>query len=192
MAKKKVNSRKVIKKNSLNNSNKTFISIALIIFGIVSFISLYSTKMGIFGIFIYKIFSFLSGSGNFLFPILFIITGSSFLIKKELNLINRYNICLFIISICILIFLDGTKMSDITLIDRLRLSIEYLDIATSGGIIGSILGFLFYKIFGSVGTYLFLSIIILISLFFIFKSSFNNFEFNKFWNSFINNLKLKK
>ena len=83
-------------------------------------------------------------------------------------------------------------MSDITLIDRLRLSIEYLDIATSGGIIGSILGFLFYKIFGSVGTYLFLSIIILISLFFIFKSSFNNFEFNKFWNSFINNLKLKK
>ena len=56
-----------------------------------------------------------------------------------------------------------------TLIERIIKSTEYMDITRSGGIIGAIFGFFSYKLLGSLGTYLILTIIILLSIYLMLK-----------------------
>ncbi|MDO5041243.1 MAG: DNA translocase FtsK 4TM domain-containing protein [Peptoniphilus sp.] len=152
-------------KSANKNINKEYISIIFILLGLLSLISLFSSKMGIIGNILYKIFTFLFGSGNFIFPLLFIIWGILLGLKSFQENFNKILISNIVITLCILVFLDGTKTSDLTLVDRISLSVQYLDIATSGGIIGSILGFFMYKLFGSIGTYTILSVIIIFSLY---------------------------
>ncbi|WP_138158923.1 FtsK/SpoIIIE family DNA translocase [Peptoniphilus catoniae] len=172
--------KKIFKKNKVNsqNFNKEIISISLIILGLLSLISLFSSKMGIIGNIFYKIFTFLCGSGNFIFPILFIVWGLLYGFEKFRQNFFKIVISGIIITLCILVFLDGTKTSDLTLIDRISLSIQYLDIATSGGILGSILGFFLYKLFGSIGTYIILSLIIVFNFYLLVK--YNKEFFSRF------------
>ncbi|CDZ74947.1 DNA translocase FtsK [Peptoniphilus sp. ING2-D1G] len=167
MVRKKISKKPI--KSTHKNINKEYIGIIFILFGLLSLISLFSSKMGIIGNILYKIFTFLFGSGNFIFPILFIIWGILLGLKRFQDNFNKILISNIIITLCILVFLDGTKTSDLTLVDRISLSVQYLDIATSGGIVGSILGFFMYKLFGSIGTYTILSVIIIFNLYIILR-----------------------
>ncbi|MBU5669064.1 DNA translocase FtsK [Peptoniphilus sp. MSJ-1] len=168
------------KKNTKTKSNrevrtselavkKEIVGLFLMVLGIISFISLYSQKMGIIGTLIYKLFSVIAGSANFLIPILLIIWGILFNLQATKYHMKRYIICTLVIFLCILIFLDGSKELDMTLIDRITKSIEYMDITRSGGIIGAIFGFFSYKLLGSLGTYIVLIAIIFISIYFMLK-----------------------
>ncbi|WP_085876380.1 DNA translocase FtsK [Peptoniphilus vaginalis] len=141
----------------------------LIVIGIVFFICLYSQKMGIVGSLIYKLFSALSGSGNFIIPLLLIFWGILFNIQATKLHVNRYIIFSLIIFLCVLVFLDGSKEMDMTLIERIIKSTEYMDITRSGGIIGAIFGFFSYKLLGSLGTYLILGLIIIASIYFMLR-----------------------
>ncbi|MDY3903311.1 FtsK/SpoIIIE family DNA translocase [Peptoniphilus sp.] len=178
MIKNKKNNKKISNKKNIQKRRKTSSSISsgkeiiglfLIVIGIVFFICLYSQKMGLIGTLIYKLFSVITGSGNFIIPLLFIFWGILFNIQATKFHMRRYILCSLIIFLCILIFLDGSKEMDMTLIERIIKSTEYMDITRSGGIIGAIFGFFSYKLLGSLGTYLILGIIIVASLYFMIK-----------------------
>lgn len=188
--------KKTKKKNSIV-INKEIISIFLIVFGILSLISIFSNKMGIIGLILYRSFSFLGGRGNFIFPVLFIFFGFMFNSKNLKKDNKKYFISSIIILLCILVILDSTKTSELTLIDKINLSVEYSTIASSGGVIGAVLGFFLYKLFGSIGTYVLLFIVILINVFIITGQSFDSIKnyLNLQWanySKFKENRKIKK
>lgn len=111
------------------------------VIGIIFFISIFSDKMGIIGRLVYKFLSVLLGSANYIFPLLLIFWGILYNITATKLYTKRYIICSLIIYFSILILLDASKELDLTLVDRINRSIEYMSIARSGGIIGAILGF---------------------------------------------------
>ena len=155
--------------SSETSSGKEIMGLFLIVIGIVFFISLYSQRMGIIGTLIYKLFSVISGSGNFIIPLLLIFWGILYNLQATKFHMRRYLICSLVIFFCILVFLDGSKEMDMTLIERIIKSTEYMDITRSGGIIGAIFGFFSYKLLGSLGTYLVLGLIIVASIYFMLK-----------------------
>lgn len=163
---KKTNKRK---RSSDLGSRQEITGLFLIVIGIVFFICLYSQRMGIVGSLIYKLFSVLAGSANFLIPLLLIFWGILFNIQATKLHMSRYIIFSLLILLCILVFLDGSKEMDMTLIERIVKSTEYLDITRSGGILGAILGFFSYKLLGSLGTYIVLSLIIIASIYFMLR-----------------------
>lgn len=165
--KKNVKKRKNNKKE--RKESPILVGIVLILMGLLSLFSLFSNKMGLFGTLTYKLLTLLTGSGNFLIPIILVVSGILFLFPQYKKETIKYTLLLSLISLCLLIYLDGTKNGDLTLVDRIALSTEYMDIATSGGIIGSIFGFFMYKFFGSIGTYMILATVIFICVFAIFK-----------------------
>lgn len=155
--------------SSETSSGKEIMGLFLIVIGIVFFISLYSQRMGIIGTLIYKLFSVISGSGNFIMPLLLIFWGILYNLQATKFHMRRYIICSLVIFFCVLVFLDGSKEMDMTLIERIIKSTEYMDITRSGGIIGAIFGFFSYKLLGSLGTYLVLGLIIVASIYFMLK-----------------------
>lgn len=157
------------KRYSEIGSGQEIMGLFLIVIGIVFFICLYSQRMGIVGSLIYKLFSVLSGSANFLIPLLLIFWGILFNIQATKIHMSRYISFSFVILLCILVFLDGSKEMDMTLIERIIKSTEYMDITRSGGIIGAIFGFFSYKLLGSLGTYIILSLVIIASIYFMIR-----------------------
>ena len=127
--------------------------------------------MGIIGRLVYKFLSVLLGSANYIFPLLLIFWGILYNITATKLYTKRYIICSLIIYFSILILLDASKELDLTLVDRINRSIEYMSIARSGGIIGAILGFFSYKLLGSLGTYIFVGIIILVNLYIMLRTN---------------------
>lgn len=167
----KKNNTKVNRKKRYSEigSGQEIMGLFLIVIGIVFFICLYSQKMGIVGSLIYKLFSVLSGSANFLIPLLLIFWGVLFNIQATKIHMSRYISFSLVILLCILVFLDGSKEMDMTLIERIIKSTEYMDITRSGGIIGAIFGFFSYKLLGSLGTYIILSLVIIASIYFMIR-----------------------
>ena len=169
--KNKKNNTKVNRKKRYSEigSGQEIMGLFLIVIGIVFFICLYSQRMGIVGSLIYKLFSVLSGSANFLIPLLLIFWGILFNIQATKIHMSRYISFSLVILLCILVFLDGSKEMDMTLIERIIKSTEYMDITRSGGIIGAIFGFFSYKLLGSLGTYIILSLVIIASIYFMIR-----------------------
>ena len=167
----KKNNTKVNRKKRYSEigSGQEIMGLFLIVIGIVFFICLYSQKMGIVGSLIYKLFSVLSGSANFLIPLLLIFWGILFNVQATKIHMSRYISFSLVILLCILVFLDGSKEMDMTLIERIIKSTEYMDITRSGGIIGAIFGFFSYKLLGSLGTYIILSLVIIASIYFMIR-----------------------
>ncbi len=167
----KKNNKKSRNRNTSSNigSGQEIMGLFLIVIGIVFFICLYSQRMGIIGSLIYKLFSVLSGSANFVIPLLLIFWGILFNIQATKLNMKRYIAYSLVIFLCILVFLDGFKEMDMTLIERIIKSTEYMDITRSGGIIGAIFGFFSYKLLGSLGTYLVLTIIIFASIYLMLR-----------------------
>lgn len=169
--------RKTVKKknNKLGPKEKEGLGIIFILLGIIFFICTFSNKMGIFGDFINRILSGLAGTGNFIIPLFLIFFG----IVMNTNLYKRKKIYYFftiLVGVCVLIFLDGTKSTDLTLVERLRLAIEYGSVSKSGGLIGAMFGFFLYKLFGTLGTRILLSILIIFSLGYMFKINLSHIK----------------
>ncbi len=171
--------KKILKKNKVKAPNTKTIGepkseifgLFLMVIGIIFFISIFSDKMGIIGRLVYKFLSVLLGSANYIFPLLLIFWGILYNITATKLYTKSYIICSLIIYFSILILLDASKELDLTLVDRINRSIEYMSIARSGGIIGAILGFFSYKLLGSLGTYIFVGIIILVNLYIMLRTN---------------------
>ncbi len=171
--------KKILKKNKVKAPNTKTVGepkseifgLFLMVIGIIFFISIFSDKMGIIGRLVYKFLSVLLGSANYIFPLLLIFWGILYNITATKLYTKRYIICSLIIYFSILILLNASKELDLTLVDRINRSIEYMSIARSGGIIGAILGFFSYKLLGSLGTYIFVGIIILVNLYIMLRTN---------------------
>ncbi|NMA86555.1 MAG: DNA translocase FtsK [Tissierellia bacterium] len=151
------------KKQKSTNKNRQILGSIIIFIGILSAISLFSNKTGIVGNFLKITFFSLLGFGAYIFPIIIIALGL-------LLIINRSNIEEDVKSIYILIMF----LSFITLIQiknpvlegfstYITETVEFSLEGLGGGIIGASFAYLFLKLFGSIGSYIILLFIILIS-----------------------------
>lgn len=160
--KKKVNKRKKDQGNA--KYNKEFVGIGIITLGLLSMLSLFSFKMGIIGTMIRRTSFTIMGFGGYLFPIAIIIIGTILIFDKFK--LKEKNIILGIISIFIslLIILDKGNNSAVGFIDRINKSIILSQVGKGGGFLGSFFGFFFYNLFGTIGTYLVVFFITIISI----------------------------
>lgn len=153
------------KKKKSNNTgyNKDIYGIVIIAFGLLSMLSLFSTKMGIIGSFIAGTsFSFM-GFGAYFFPIVIMFIGATFIFKRYNFNEKKVIISTLMLFLCLLIFLDRDIPQDLTFLDRIKNSISLSKVGKGGGIIGSFFGFFFYKLFGS-GTYIILGFAVIANL----------------------------
>ncbi|OZV12990.1 cell division protein FtsK [Tissierella sp. P1] len=147
-----------------NKYNKDIMGVIIVAIGILSMISLFSFKMGIIGSIIRgTTFSFM-GFGSYFFPLIIVGSGMVFILDKFNHQEGKIILSMGFILLSILIILDGINPFDYTFYDRISNSIALSKIGKGGGIIGSFFGFFFYKLFGSIGSYLILGLIILINI----------------------------
>jgi S-DNA-T family DNA segregation ATPase FtsK/SpoIIIE len=159
---KKTSKKKTNKDNII--FNKDLLGIVVISIGIIIMISLFNTKMGIVGQAINDACFYLMGFGGYFFPLAVISIGVMYLLDRFDKLEFRNTVAIIAIFISLLVVLDGINKVDLGFIDRIKNSIILSKANKGGGIIGSFFGFFFYKLFGSVGTYLVLSLLITVCL----------------------------
>lgn len=161
--KKSIKQKKIEKKN-ITTYNQDIIGIAIILLGLIVGISLYDFNMGIVGLIFKKTLFFLMGFGAYMFPVILIIIGLIFIRDKFQQKEIKISIYILLIFLSILIILDGVNSLDYAFTYRIKQSIKLSSMGKGGGTIGSLFGFSFYHLFGSVGTYLILSFIIIINI----------------------------
>ncbi|GFN36465.1 DNA translocase FtsK [Tepidimicrobium xylanilyticum] len=160
MSKKNIKSKK--KKNM--EIAREVIGIIIISFGLLTSISLISNKTGIIGAFLRNIFFTLMGFGGYIFPLIIIAVGLLFIINK-LNIGRDVkSVYLLVLFFCFLTIVDINAETGIIFSDKVASSLEMGKKGLGGGILGAILGFVFLKLFGSVGSYIVITLIALISI----------------------------
>lgn len=152
------------KKQERLKINSDIMGIIIISIGLLSTLSLLNLNMGIFGSIIKEITFSLMGFGAYIFPLILIVSGIIFIYDKFNYKEIKVILSMVIIFISVLVILDVTNPIDSNFIDRMKNSIELSREAKGGGIIGGFLGFFFYNLFGTTGSYLILSAIITINI----------------------------
>lgn len=157
------NKRKKTKKNSINY-NKEVLGISIIVLAILYSLSLFNFNMGIVGSLLRNLFSSLMGFGAYIFPILLLVIGLSFILDRFKNKNLKIIIYTSLIFLSLLIIFDGVNPLNLSFIDRIKNSIDLSKFNKGGGILGSLFGFLFYSLFGPIGTYIILSVLIIVNI----------------------------
>lgn len=162
--KKKTNKSKAKTPIDLTN----ILSIVGVFSGIIFILSIFGFKMGLVGFVIKNTAFFIMGMGGYLFPFALILVSCLYLFDKKRfkNILILVGI-LFFIS---LIIFDGLNPAEVGFIPRFENMIILSKMGKGGGFIGFILGFIFYKLLGVLGTYIvmfgisFVSIIYLLNI----------------------------
>ncbi len=165
--KKKIKKKNISNKNINKQFNRDLLGMIIIAFGVISMISLFSFKMGLIGSGIRGATFSLMGFGGYFLPVAIIATGVVYIMDEYDNKELKISATIFLLLISALIIFDGTNSVHTGLIDRIENSIYLSQTAKGGGIIGSFLGFFFYKLFGSIGAYVVSFFAILISILFL-------------------------
>ena len=151
--KKKYKKRKVNKKKDFNKDISGLIIIAL---GIVTMISLFTSKVGLVGSLLRKATFFMMGFGGYIIPIVLIGLGIVIILdkfdKKEIKIII-VSISLFIM---LLVALDSQNIEIGMFKNRIESAINLSTFTKGGGLIGSFIGYFFYKLFGLIGGFIIL------------------------------------
>lgn len=163
-SKKKTKKINIQKKNAIN---KDIIGMILIAFGIISMISLFSFKMGLIGSAIRGTTFSLMGFGGYFLPVAIMAIGIVYILDEYDNEELKISLTIFFILVSVLIILDGTNKVSTGLMDRIQNSFYLSQFAKGGGIIGSFIGFFFYKLFGTIGAYVVTFFVISISVLFL-------------------------
>ena len=172
MNKKKKNVKKVNNKNTIKTSlNTDLVAMLTIAIGTIVLFSLFSMKMGIVGNVINGTVFSLMGFGGYFFPILILATGITLLLDRFDKIQLRVIISFIVIFTSFIIVLDGINTVDLSLFDRLKSGLELSRANRGGGVLGSFFGFFFYRLFGSIGTYIVVSFAIILSLLVISNST---------------------
>lgn len=146
-------------KTKQNSIRPEVIGGALILIGLISFISIFSDKMGFVGNFLYKLNTNLAGRANLVVPLIVMFLGTSLSIKSLRKNFVKHLVCSLILFLCLIILLDTDKGGDYTLIERIHFSKEYATVGKGGGVIGASLGFFLYKALGVVGTFIIIGVL---------------------------------
>lgn len=159
----KKSTRKKIKKKN-DKLSKDITGTIIIAIGILTLFSLFSVRMGLVGSMIHSASFSLMGFGAYLLPVAIIGMGLIFLLDKLDFEEKKIAISIIILLISILVIFDGVNKQDFTFIDRIKNAINLGQSRKGGGIIGSIFGFFFYNLFGSIGAYIVIGFIIAINI----------------------------
>ncbi len=138
--------------------------IVILLLGILSIISLFSNKTGIIGVILRKVYFTLMGFGGYIFPLVIIAIGVLYIINKIDMNNNLKSVYLLVLFLCFLIFLDINNIEESTFTNRILESLEISKEGAGGGIIGAFFGFVLLKLFGSIGSYIIISFIAVISV----------------------------
>lgn len=158
--------KKIVKKEH----NKDILGIIIISIGIIVMVSLFSLKMGLVGQILNATTFNLMGFGGYFSPILIISIGLIFILDRYNKLEGKTILAAIIIFLSFLVILDGINLVDVSLFERIRNGFTLSQLNKGGGVIGSFFGYFFYKLFGSTGTYLVVTVLLLISLLIITNS----------------------
>lgn len=140
------------KANKKKNFNREILGIIIITFGILSAISLFSNKTGIVGAFLKNIYMTLMGFGGYIFPLIIIAVGVLLIINR-VNLNNDIkSIYLLAMFLCFLVLLDINNVDGYSFSTKISNSLKLSKEGLGGGIIGSSIGFVIFKLFGSIGS----------------------------------------
>lgn len=149
-------------KNQKNNINRELLGVIVLSFGLLSLISLFSNKTGVVGVILKNMYLTLMGFAGYIFPLIIIFIGISFIINKDSLDNDKKSIYLLLIFLCFIIILDIKSLKIETFSKKMNLAFNYSKKGLGGGLIGGFLGFAFFKLFGTLGSYIILSIIILV------------------------------
>lgn len=149
-------------KNQKNNINRELLGVIVLSFGLLSLISLFSNKTGVVGAILKNMYLTLMGFAGYIFPLIIIFIGISFIINKDSLDNDKKSIYLLLIFLCFIIILDIKFLKIETFSKKMNLAFNYSKKGLGGGLIGGFLGFAFFKLFGTLGSYIILSIIILV------------------------------
>lgn len=144
--------------------NREILGIALISFGILSAISLFSYKTGIVGILLRNVYFTLMGFGGYIFPVIILALGLLFIINKVNMEDGKKSIYIFILFICFLTLLNIKNQKFTTFAKSINQSLKLSKDGLGGGLIGGFLGYIFFKLFGTIGSYVIISFIIIVSI----------------------------
>ncbi|WP_422486789.1 DNA translocase FtsK 4TM domain-containing protein [Gudongella sp. DL1XJH-153] len=164
--KKKASTKKTKQKprNLANKMNTDILGMIILAVGVIILISLFSTRMGIIGNVVNGTTFSMMGFGGYFFPLFIIGAGIVLMIDRFDSIQLRIIIALTVIFIGFLVVLDGINSLDLTFIERIRQGVEISKANRGGGVVGSFFGFFFYKLFGSIGTYVVVAFAITVSL----------------------------
>lgn len=163
---------KTVQSSQMPNDIKGIIFITL---GILMILSVFaSDSSGILGKSIKKLLIGLFGMGSYIFPLLMIFIGISYILKNgKITFNNRfYGIFIFILNT--LLFTQMIYINDYYIEDNFIEGIKKIFIETSvihGGIIGYIMDVPLYKLLGSVGSYIVFISIYIISVIYVMQIS---------------------
>jgi len=150
------------KSNKSKSFSREIVGIIIIAFGILSAISLFSNKTGIVGAILRNIYFTIMGFGGYILPLVIIAIGALFIINRSDFNNDIKSLYLLGIFLCFLILLDINNVDGSSFSDKISNSLELSKEGLGGGLIGSSLGFLIYKLFGSIGSNIIISLLILI------------------------------
>lgn len=149
--------------NSKKNINRDIIGIIIISIGILSLLSLFSNKTGVVGNLLKNVFLTLMGFAGYVFPLIIIFIGFCFILSKSNIENDRKSIYLLLIFLCFIIILDIKLFKNDSFTERMNLAFSYSQKGLGGGLIGGFLGFIFFKLFGTLGSYIILSIVVFVN-----------------------------
>ena len=152
------------KKQKNKDYNREILGIIIITFGILSAISLFSYKTGIIGTFLRNTFFTFFGFGGYIFPIIVIAIGLLLIINKFDIKGDKKSIYILIIFLCFITLINIKNHNPNSFTANINESIEFSKEGLGGGIVGSIFGYAFFKLFGSVGSYIIISLVIMLCI----------------------------
>ena len=152
------------KKTKNKDYNREILGIIIISFGLLSAISLLSYKTGIIGKILRNSFFMLFGFGAYVFPIIIIALGLLLIINKFNINGDKKSLYIFIMFLVFITLINIKNPNLDSFKANINQSLELSKKGVGSGIIGAIFGYVFLKLFGSIGSYIILSFIIFISV----------------------------
>ncbi|MCQ1527937.1 FtsK/SpoIIIE family DNA translocase [Lutispora saccharofermentans] len=133
------------------------------------YICIFDRNSGLAGGYIKKILFGIFGIGSYFFPLLILIFGvAAFYLKDKMKLnIKFYSFCLAFITLLMLLYLINIKLFQEAALDYIESIIAAYELGTQsigGGIIGTALGYIMVKVFGTTGTSIVIVGLFIISL----------------------------
>ena len=131
--------------------------IILIGLGLLLTAGIFTDRIGRVGAFLRNLAIATFGSLGYIFPIMLLVLGTVFILRKRGFLLNRRGLGALLILLSLLITLSVGHMyllQEMTLSEALK-QITFLTDKTHGGVFGFLLAYPFTKLFGEVGAYIF-------------------------------------
>ncbi len=159
---------------SFTKSDLEMLGLFLIVLSILSLISLYSANMGIFGDVLNRILIVLGGRGRVFLPIYLGTIGFMLAINEHGFSKRRLILLLSWFIMSLLIYYEGKDTSTLSMLQKAQFILAQSS-PNYGGLIGVFFGSFFYKIFGSTGTAIVLSLVFIVLFLYFLPFSLNNF-----------------